>query len=109
MKPEIKELLASLDHTGSGDGHPNTLCRRSASVIRELVDTRPFWVIETARGTYWDGRKAGDGAFFTAKIDDAARFYDFGTAEIVRCWLLEKESGAPKLRSTEHGYLPKAA
>ncbi len=85
------------------------LAREIAQALNAGYIERPFWVIETARTTYWDGRKGGEDAFFTDKIDDAAKFWDFGTAELIRCWLLEKQSGAPRLRSVEHAYVAKPA
>lgn len=71
------------------------------------MNSPTFWVIETARHTYWDGRNVARSAYFSDKIDDAAKFYDFESAEIARCWLLEQQSGAPHLRSVEHAYLAK--
>jgi hypothetical protein len=72
--------------------------------------TGTFWVIETARQTYWEGRQVGDRANFTDKIGDAVKFGDFNSAEVVRCWLLEKQPGsatgaASVLRSVEHAWL----
>lgn len=63
-----------------------------------------FWVIETARTEYWDGRKGGTAAGFTPKIKDAAKFYDEASAEVVRCWMLE--GVAHTLRSVEHSFIP---
>lgn len=86
--------------------------KENYDLAREIAEalnasgSRPFWVIETARTTYWDGHGVGDNAYFTDKIDDAMKFWDFGAAETVRCWLLEKQSGPPKLRSVEHMYVP---
>lgn len=68
-----------------------------------------FWVIETARQTYWDGRKVGDSAQFTDKINDAIKFLDSESADQVRCWLLERppeRGGVQVLRSTEHSFIP---
>jgi hypothetical protein len=65
--------------------------------------SKSFWVIETANTTYWDGRAIKDEAFFTSRIDDAIKFYDFASAEVIRCWLIEI-NGGDRLRSTEHMY-----
>lgn len=74
------------------------------------VTPNSFWVIETARTEYWDGRQTGERAVFTNKIADAVKFGDFSSAEVVRCWLLERQPGAggggAVLRSTEHSYIP---
>ena len=66
--------------------------------------SKSFWVIETARQTYWDGRKIGREAFFADKIEDACKFHDAESAEIARCWLLEPDR-APLLRSVEHSFI----
>lgn len=57
-----------------------------------------FWVIETARETYWDVHQTGEAVNFTESLDAAVKFWDFSSAEIVRSWLLER-TGAPRLRS----------
>jgi hypothetical protein len=95
----------------------NTLCAYISTLEAErdnlraqLTDAQAresFWLIETGRQTYWDGRHVQEEAFFTSKIEDAVRFARFEDAEIVRCWLLEK-TGAHKLRSVEHRFLPEA-
>lgn len=33
-----------------------------------------FWIVETARTTYWDGRQAGRDAAFTPDINTAIKF-----------------------------------
>lgn len=68
-----------------------------------------FWVIETARQTYWDGRQTGDRAAFTDKIAEAIKFGDGESADRVRCWLLERQperGGGQVLRSVEHSFIP---
>lgn len=67
--------------------------------------SKTFWVIETARTTYWDGHEVKDKAYFTENIDEAIKFYDFESAEIVRLWLVENSTA--RLRSTEHSYINK--
>lgn len=67
---------------------------------------KSFWVIESARTTYWDGKQVDTTAHFTPQIADAIKFADFQSAETVRCWLLEKVGGSQILRSTEHMILP---
>lgn len=64
---------------------------------------KTFWVIETAQTTYWDGRDVKEKTRFVYDIDEAVKFYDFESAELVRCWLLEE--GAHRLRSAEHSYI----
>jgi len=73
-------------------------------IAEALNQTKPqtCWLIETARQTWWDGRKVGEYASFTDKPGDALRFARFKDAERVRCWLLERQSGPDVLRSTEH-------
>jgi len=68
-----------------------------------------FWVIETARQTYWDGRKVGERAVFSEKLKDAIKFLDSESADCVRCWLLERQpeqGGVQVLRAVEHSYIP---
>lgn len=55
------------------------------------------WVIETARQSYWSGRKGG---VLTEDIADAVRFSRFVDAERVRCHLLSDI--ADLVRSAEH-------
>lgn len=69
-----------------------------------MVD-KAFWVIETARKTYWDGHRTGVGAQFTEKIEGAIMFADFGSAEVARCWLLDPIYHT--LRSVEHVMIDK--
>lgn len=72
---------------------------------KKMAD-KTFWVIETARTTYWDGRKTGKDAHFTESIGDAIKFADEASAEVPRVWLLEGlDGGAPRLRSVEHAYM----
>jgi hypothetical protein len=61
------------------------------------------WLIETARQTWWDGRKTGLDAFFTPYPNEAIGFARFEDAEVARCWLLEPLMET--LRSTEHIFL----
>lgn len=68
-----------------------------------------FWVIETGRQTYWDGRKVGERADFTDNLPDAIKFLDSESADRVRCWLLERQpeqGGVQVLRAVEHSYIP---
>lgn len=67
----------------------------------------PVWLIETARQTYWDGRKVGDDANYVSDANEACRFARVEDAEIVRCWLLD--TGPQKLRSTEHMFVKPTA
>ena len=56
---EMQELLKSLEYTGEGNGHPNTLCARAASAIGELLDERRrlAWLIEAPGQRYLSVRK----------------------------------------------------
>lgn len=63
------------------------------------------WLIETARGTYWDGRKVGPDAWFTSDPLEACRFVREEDAEKVRCWLLEPKTGGQFLRSVQHRFM----
>lgn len=61
-----------------------------------------FWVIETARHEYWDGK--GDNRHsFTGDIDKAVKFYSEYDGEVIRCYILEDM--CPLLRTTAHSYL----
>lgn len=76
---------------------------------KEKAMSGTFWVIETARQTYWDGRKVGELAQFTNEISEAVKFLDSEGADRVRCWLLEKppeRGGGQVLRAVEHSYVP---
>lgn len=106
MKQEMQELLKSLDYSGEGNGIPNALCAKAAAAIRTLLDAgERGWLIETARNEYWDGRQAGDEATFERYAHEGCRFARFEDAEVVRCWLLEKNPGRGRLRSTKHVFL----
>lgn len=108
MKPEMQELLRSLDYTGEGRGYPNTLCAQAAAALRRLLDEgERGWLIESARNEYWDGRKIGDDAVFVRDANEACRFARFEDAEVARCWLLEKIQRPQRLRSSEHVFLPR--
>lgn len=110
MKPQVQDLLKSLDYSGEGQGHPNALCARAASAIREFLDAGEHgWLIETAQSTYWDGKQIGDDACFVRDANEACRFARFEDAEVARCWLLEKLQRAHRLRSAEHIFLSRAA
>lgn len=67
--------------------------------------SKAFWVIETGRTTYWDGKATGDDADFTDNIDRAAKFYDSASAEAVRLYLIDLPGRAPRCRSVEHSYI----
>lgn len=67
------------------------------------------WLIENARNEYWDGRQVGDAALFIRDANDALRFSRFDDAEVVRCWLLERQQRPQLLRSSEHVFLKHAA
>lgn len=62
-----------------------------------------FWVLETARTTYWTGKKLHGTDAYSDKIDNACKFEDFVSAEIVRCWLLD--GATHYLRAVEHGWM----
>ena len=62
-----------------------------------------FWVIETARTTYWDGKDTRERAYFTHNIHEAIKFYDFESAENVRIWLLDMDG--QRLKVVEHAYI----
>lgn len=62
-----------------------------------------FWVIETARTTYWDGKDIREKAYFTGNIHEAIKFYDFQSAENVRLWLLDMDG--QRLKAVEHAYM----
>lgn len=62
-----------------------------------------FWVVETARTTYWDGKQRGHEAYFTPEIGDAMKFYSHDDAERARCWLLQPYMST--LRSVEHMFV----
>lgn len=66
--------------------------------------SKSFWVIETARTTYWDGMGVNEEAHFTEKIGQATKFHDFDSAEVIRCWLLDKGN---RLRVAEHSFIEK--
>ena len=67
-----------------------------------MTDGEPtFYVIETARKTYWDGKQTGDKAYFTDNLDSAMKFFDEASAEVARCHLVEN-LGSARCRSTEH-------
>ncbi len=109
MNTDIQDLLRSLDYSGEGQGHPNTLCAQAATALRKFLDAgERGWLIETAQNTYWDGRQIGDDACFVRDANEACRFARFEDAEVVRCWLLEKLQRAQRLRSAEHIFLPRA-
>lgn len=59
MNAEMQELLKSLEYTGEGSGHPNTLCARAAVAIRQLVNecNRWAWLIEAPGQRYLAVRK----------------------------------------------------
>ena len=73
---------------------------------KEKAMAGTFWVIESARQTYWDGRQCGDRAVFSDKISEAIKFLDSESADRIRSWLLEKSGCSPVLRSVEHSYVP---
>lgn len=60
------------------------------------------WLIETANGTYWDG-KYTDSRSFSPKIDDAIRFTREQDAQSVIGWIFQSYSFA--IRATQHGWI----
>ena len=58
-----------------------------------------YWMIETGRQTWWNGR-GNTAAYFTDKPQEAIHFARFQDAEVIRCWLLDGLS--EMLRATEH-------
>lgn len=67
------------------------------------MDQPSFWVVETARTTYWDGRQAGREVCYTPDISEAMKFHSFDDADRARCWLLRPYQET--LRSVEHMFV----
>jgi hypothetical protein len=101
---DLSELLKSLDYSGEGRGHPNTLCARAASAIREL-QSGPFWVVEkyiAGELHYWcaGARGRGHRDDWATDIEWATKLHDENSASQVLVHLCSNEG-----RCAQHAFL----
>lgn len=113
---EMQDLLRSLEHTGEGHGHPNTLCARAAVALRKLLDDRErlAWLIEAPGQRYLGVRRLSGWHEFvwTQEHDKALQFKSEEQADMmmtalrdIKRELFGFDVTLGPARATEHSWL----